>query len=76
MVSMRKSRLSKVKQDRLIEYFVAGTTARCAAALIRDIWEASPFYGYRKIAEILRRGGMSRRQLQRGRSVCPKSSRL
>ncbi|MFA6283520.1 MAG: IS1595 family transposase, partial [Desulfurivibrionaceae bacterium] len=25
---MRKSRLSKTKQDRLIEHFVAGTTAR------------------------------------------------
>ncbi|MFP6733602.1 MAG: IS1595 family transposase, partial [Rhodospirillales bacterium] len=31
---MRKSRLSKGKQDRLIEHFVAGTTARCAAALV------------------------------------------
>ncbi|MFP6747425.1 MAG: IS1595 family transposase, partial [Alphaproteobacteria bacterium] len=28
---MRKSRLSKAKQDRLLEHFVAGTTARCAA---------------------------------------------
>ncbi|MCG2731659.1 MAG: IS1595 family transposase, partial [Pseudodesulfovibrio aespoeensis] len=28
---MRKSRLSKDKQLRLIEHFVAGTTARCAA---------------------------------------------
>ena len=33
MVSMRKSRASKVKQSRLVEHFVAGTTARCAAAL-------------------------------------------
>jgi len=33
MVSMRKSRLSVYKQDRLIEHFVAGMTARCAAAL-------------------------------------------
>ena len=24
---------------------------------IRDIWEARPFYGYRKIAEVLRRAG-------------------
>lgn len=30
---MRKSRLSQAKQVRLIEYFVAGTTARCAADL-------------------------------------------
>ncbi|MEE9271962.1 MAG: IS1595 family transposase, partial [Robiginitomaculum sp.] len=27
---MRKSRLSQYKQRRLVEYFVAGTTARCA----------------------------------------------
>ncbi|MCF6293527.1 MAG: IS1595 family transposase, partial [Robiginitomaculum sp.] len=27
---MRKSRLSHYKQGRLIEHFVAGTTARCA----------------------------------------------
>ena len=31
---MRKSRLSRSKQARLREHFVAGTTARCAAALI------------------------------------------
>lgn len=31
---MRKSRLSQDKQDRLIEYFVAGATARTAAALV------------------------------------------
>ena len=31
---MRKSRLSQYKQDRLIEHFVAGSTARTAASLI------------------------------------------
>ena len=31
---MRKSRLSTAKQARLIEYFVSGTTARTAAALV------------------------------------------
>lgn len=31
---MRKSRLSKAKQERLIEHFVAGATARCAAELV------------------------------------------
>ena len=31
---MRKSRLSQAKQDRLIEYFVSGSTARTAAALV------------------------------------------
>jgi len=33
MGSMRKSRLSQYKQDRLVEHFVAGTTARTAASL-------------------------------------------
>ena len=32
MDRMRKSRLSQAKQNRLMEHFVAGTTARCAAA--------------------------------------------
>ncbi|NVN97525.1 IS1595 family transposase, partial [Candidatus Nomurabacteria bacterium] len=31
---MRKSRLCQEKQDRLIEYFVSGATARTAAALV------------------------------------------
>ena len=34
MDNMRKGRPSKAKQDRLIEYFVAGSAARCAAALV------------------------------------------
>ena len=34
MDNMRKGRPSKAEQDRLIEYFVAGPTARCAAALV------------------------------------------
>ncbi len=33
MGSMRKSRLSQYKQGRLVEHFVAGTTARTAASL-------------------------------------------
>ena len=33
MGNMQKSRLSKFKQGRLIEHFVAGTTARTAASL-------------------------------------------
>jgi len=40
MGSMRKSRLSKYKQDRLIEHFVAGTTARTAS--ITSINKAFP----------------------------------
>ena len=31
---MRKSRLSKEKQERLIEHFVSGSTARTAACLV------------------------------------------
>jgi transposase len=31
---MQKSRLSVTKQHKLIEHFVAGTTARCAADLV------------------------------------------
>ena len=34
MDNMRKGRPSKARKDRLIEYFVAGPTARCAAALV------------------------------------------
>lgn len=34
MTSMRKSRLSYAKQNRLIEHFVAGATARTAAVHI------------------------------------------
>ena len=33
MGSMRKSRLIRYKQGRLVEHFVAGTTARTAASL-------------------------------------------
>ena len=33
MDSVRKGRLSKYKQGRLVEHFVAGTTARTAASL-------------------------------------------
>jgi len=31
---MRKIRISQSKQDRLIEHFIAGTTARTAASLV------------------------------------------
>ena len=34
MGSMRKSQLSKAKQDRLIEHFVAGASTRYAAGLV------------------------------------------
>ena len=46
-VSMRKSRLSKAKQDRLIEHFVAGTTARCAADLVGVNIKTATYYYHR-----------------------------
>ena len=45
--SMRKSRLSKAKQGRLIEHFVAGCTARCAAALVRVNSKTAVYYFHR-----------------------------
>lgn len=44
MVHMRKSRLSKSKQDKLIEHFVAGTTARCAASLVGVNFKTAAYY--------------------------------
>jgi len=44
---MRKSRLSQYKQDRLIKYFVAGTTARCAASLVGVNFKMSAYYFHR-----------------------------
>ena len=49
---MRKSRLSKVKQDRLIEHFVAGTTARCTAALVGVNRKTADYYFHRLRAVI------------------------
>ena len=44
---MRKSRLSQYKQDRLIEHFVAGITARCAAELVQVNKNSSAYYFHR-----------------------------
>ena len=44
---MRKSRLSKVEQRRLIEHFVAGTTARCAASLVGVNVKTACYYYHR-----------------------------
>ena len=51
-MEMRKSRLSKSKQDRLIEHFVAGTTARCAADLV-DVNFKTAAYFYHRLREII-----------------------
>ena len=49
---MKKSRISKAKQDRLIEHFVAGTTARCAAELI-DVNRKTAAYYYQRLRGII-----------------------
>lgn len=49
---MRKSRLSWHKQERLIEHFVAGTTARCAARLIGVNAKTAAFY-YHRLRQII-----------------------
>ena len=49
---MRKSRLSTVKQHKLIEHFVAGTTARCAADLIGVNRKTAAYY-YHRLREII-----------------------
>ncbi|MBT5498858.1 MAG: IS1595 family transposase, partial [Alphaproteobacteria bacterium] len=41
---MRKSRLSRYRQDRLIEHFVAGTTARTATSLCGVNRKTAAFY--------------------------------
>ena len=52
MGSMRKSRLSHYKQDRLIEHFVAGTTARTAACLCGVNRKTAAFY-YHRLREVI-----------------------
>ena len=44
---MRKSRLSKAKQDRFVGHFVAGTTARCAAGLVGINFKTAACYYHR-----------------------------
>jgi len=49
---MRKSRLSKDKQYRLIEHFVAGATARCAPNLVGVNFKTSAYY-FHRLREII-----------------------
>jgi transposase len=51
-MDMRKSRLSQSKQDRLIEHFVAGTTARCAADLVGVNFKTAAYF-YHRLREII-----------------------
>ena len=44
---MRKSRLSKLKQSRLIELFIAGSTARTAASLVGVNTKTAVYYFHR-----------------------------
>lgn len=44
---MRKSRLGNIKQNRLIEHFVAGTTARTAADLVGVNRKTAAYYFHR-----------------------------
>ena len=49
---MRKSQLNKAKQDRLIEHFVAGATARCAVDLVR-VNPKKAIYFFHRLQEII-----------------------
>ena len=51
-MAMRKSRISQTKQDRLIEHFIAGTTARTAARLVGVHRNSSAFY-FHRLREII-----------------------
>ena len=44
---MRKSRLSWSKQERLIEHFVSGSTARCASCLVGVNKSTAAYYFHR-----------------------------
>jgi len=52
MVRMRKSRLSWLQQRRLIEHFVAGTTARTAASLM-GVNKSTVAYYFHRLREVI-----------------------
>ncbi len=49
---MKKSRLSWYKQERLIELFIAGSTARTAASLV-DINRKTAVYYFQRLGELI-----------------------
>ena len=49
---MRKSRLSRNKQNRLIEHFVAGTTARTASVLV-GVNKSTASYYFHRLRELI-----------------------
>ena len=55
---MRKSRLKKSIQERLIEHFIAGTTARCAASLVGVNKNTSAYY-FHRLREIIANAGFA-----------------
>jgi transposase len=52
MDSMRKSRVSQQKKDRLAEPFVSGPTARCAASLVGVNFKTGAYY-FHRLREII-----------------------
>jgi transposase len=52
MGSMRKSRLSRYKQERLMELFIAGSTARTAARLV-GVHRNTAAYYFHRLREII-----------------------
>ena len=49
---MRKSRLSKAKQEKLLEHFVGGSTARVAASLV-DVNKNTASYYFQRLRELI-----------------------
>ena len=49
---MRKSRLDRSIQDKLVEHFVAGATARCAASLVGVNFKTACYY-FQRLREII-----------------------
>lgn len=49
---MRKSRISKAKQDRLMEHFVSGSTARTATSLV-DVNKTTAAYYFHRLRKII-----------------------
>ena len=49
---MRRSRIDKAKQEKLIEHFVAGTTGRCAAELIGVNFKTACYF-YQRLRELI-----------------------
>lgn len=51
-MDMQKSRISRDKQERLMEHFVSGSTARCAAQLV-GVNKTTAAYYFRRLREII-----------------------